>query len=251
MDTVIPGMYLLWGLGHRSPKVGEWCAPSGLRLWSANNQYGVPFARSRAVVLYLATRAIVDGPHLTGGLADIAAMFALPWPVENIEQHFLKVVHTKYACSANICACAPLPCRYEHRIAHRVRYCGDTQQFQLTLADEFILSAQLGMRCPREQVRALLRSDQMAALDLLLWFRWQEHRGIVASVDALGEHGPFRFLKSARSPTRKRDEIVRLHDVVVGVWPECSYRVTPDGNRLIYANPLPSARNGGLFDVVF
>ena len=165
-------------------------------------------------------------------------MFRLPWPIANIADHFLRVAHAEYACSTGACACTPLPCRGRNRVADRVRYDPGTHEFEITLSDEFQLSAQLGMRCSRHLIGELLRADQLAALDLLIWYRWQEHRRLAASVDALGESGPFQRIKSAAARHRKRDELLRLHEVVADVWPDCRYRVTADGKQLVHDLPL-------------
>lgn len=228
-----------------------------MQVRSRHVAHGVPYARSRVILLFLATRAVDAGPTFTGRLADIASMFQLPWPVANIKDHFLRVTHAEYTCSAEACACAPLPCRGEHRIAYSVRHVGDGDRFAITVSDEFLMSAQLGMRCPRREIRELILARQLAALDLLLWYRWQEHEQVATSMDPLGAGGPFRRIKSAAARTRKRDEIVRLHDVVASVWHDCRYNVTRDGKRLTYEPPerasAPDALdvNGGQVDVIF
>lgn len=213
----------------------------------------MPFARSRAILLFLATKAVDDGPTFAGHLTDIAAMFQLPWSLGNIADHFLHVAQAEYACSVNACACSPLPCRREHQVAYSVRYHRDTHRFELTLSDEFHLSAQLGIRCPLRQLRELILARQMAALDLLIWYRWQEHQQLAASMDPLSAHGPFQRIKSNATPTCRRDEIVRLHREVTRVWTDCPYSVTPNGHQLTYEprERKPTTETGCLFDISF
>lgn len=236
------------------PKTHEWRAPSGMRVRCRHAQHGPPFARSRAIFLYLTTKAVECGPTLTGRLADIANMFELPWPIDNIEKHFLRVVFSDSECTSDACGCFPMPCQGRVQIAHDIRYCPTSRGFRLTFSDQFLMAVRYGMRCPRPQVAELLRTRQLAALDLLIWFRWQEHRHTAASLDdAVGDRGPFRLITSAETPTRKRDEIVRLYDAVRAVWPDLRFDVTPDGRKLVYRSEhvQQPVESGCLVDIIF
>lgn len=237
LDIIIPEFYLLWGLGHYTPPKREWYGPSGMCVRGKHSAHSPPFARSRAILAFLATRALEAGSTFSGNLTDIAGMFDLRWPVGNIAKHFLQVANAEFECTDGACGCAPFPCKGVQPIAYGVRYCPLTHAFRITLSEEFLLSARFGIRCPRPHVAALLRAGQLAALDLLIWFCWQIQRRTAASVYTLGPHGPFQYIKSAETPTRKRDEIVRLHQEVAKEWPDCPYRVSDDGNKLTYTPP--------------
>ncbi len=236
---VVPRVYMYWGMSHRAPKRCEWHARSGLRL-KGHHGHGIPFHRARAVLLYLGDKVLEQGRAVTGTLAEIVDLFDIGWPVANLEKHFLSVVYGKYECSEGLCVCRPMPCTRIHRVAHDARYCHQNQAFRLLISLGFYRSVLRGVRCPLEPVAALIRRNQFAALDLLVWYSWRLKRTELDTVDALGAAGPFQLITTAAKGYRQRKELIRIHRIITDVWPNCPFQVSTDGNRIVHKPERPS-----------
>ena len=164
---LVPSLYLEWGLSHREPKSREWCATSGVHV-HGHTDHGVPFLRGRAILIYLATRVAEDGEVFRGSLHDIKERFGVSWPIENLEKHFLRVVHAQYRCVER-CMCAPARCRELQVITNKVNYCAETKTFRVWVSQDFYRSSGMGFWVDAaDALKTLIQEDQLASLDLLI-----------------------------------------------------------------------------------
>ena len=229
---IIPHLYLQWGLSHHEPKEHTWHAGSGVQVFG-HPDHGVPFLRARVILLYLATLVIEeDSEFITGSLDDLVERFGVSWPMENVEKHFLRVINARFRCGDR-CVCAPALCRQLQSVAGRIDYRPETHEFRLVMSRDFLRTVLKGIECPVDPVRGLVQADQLAALDLCVWYVERHHRQRFEPVDALGPDGPFAYIKSARKRYRKRKELARLHAVVAQEWPTCPFHLDEHG-RIVY-----------------
>jgi hypothetical protein len=228
----IPRLYLEWGLSHHEPKAHTWHAGSGVQVFGQPD-HGVPFLRARVILLYLSTLVRdEDSEFITGSLDDMLERFGLSWPMENAEKHFLRVIHARFRCGDR-CVCAPARCRQLQSVASRIHYCPDTHAFRLVVSRDFFRSAMKGIPLPVSVAQQLSQDDQLAALDLSIWYTERHHWRKFEPVDALGPNGPFAYIKSARKRYRKRKELARLHAAVVRACPTCPFHLDAH-DRIVY-----------------
>lgn len=243
----VPSLYLFWGLAHNQPKQREWRAPSGMRIHGHVDHF-VPFSRARVILIYLATKSLTDGQTFDGSLDEIVEMFRLSWPMGNLEKHFFSVVNSEFECSSEDkrgCICAMLRCSRRQKVVYDIRFDCETRQFRLTVSREFWRTAHYSVGCPIEQVQRLVQADQLASLDLLIWYRANLLPREWTKIDALGPLGPFASIKTAAAGYRKRKELLRLHTNVVDVWPDCPFHVVDRCNRIEFDDNRPQSRTTG------
>ena len=207
-------------------------AQSGLLL-HAHKDHGLPFLRARVILIYLATRASREGESFAGSLADINRWFDIDWPMDNLQEHFLRVVHTEVSCPEGGCLCAPEPCYGRTPVAHAIAYNSDDHRFRVTLSRGFMRMVHRGNHTPAAPILRLVQLDQLAALDLFTFYMWRWQSAQCAKMESFGDTGPFVYIKSATARYRKRHELFRMHQRVVEVWPDCPYHVSTDGNRIL------------------
>ena len=231
-NIVIPRAYLLFGLPHNRPEGREWQAKSGLCL-RGSAEHGAPFHRARAILIYLATRSIDEGQMLVGRLHDIRQMFGVSWSLRNIEEHFLRLVHSTYRCTEHGCICGPAPCRHQQPVADYVSYCRTTHKFRVQISFDFYRLYRLGFWCPLAPVATLLQKKQMVALDILVWYRLRQYREQFAPVNPFGPEGPFALAKCTKACFRQRQVLPELDRQIAEAWPAAPFHYDAGRKRFV------------------
>ena len=157
-------MYLHWALPHRRPKGETWQSSSGVEVY-AEHGFGLPYLRARAILVFIATRMIeANSRMIMGSLDEINERFGTRWPISNLKDHFLRVVHSEYSCPAYDCVCPKNACVGRHPLAAQVNFNFQNNTFMFEASDNFHYSVFAGLTGSREQVMQLLQLDQLAAV---------------------------------------------------------------------------------------
>ena len=238
----VPRLILLCGFEYDRPGEVVWCAKSRVRL-TAYAGHGVPFGRSRAILLFLAQKAAISGRFVRGSLYEIRDTFNPKWRIENLEKHMLRVINCVYERIEPHCSHVGHKCdrRRELDVFRQKSYCSRSKTFKFEIGDDLLANEHNSFPCSWKRVARLVGSEQYQCLDVFLFYRNKHARKDRTPVDPLGPEGPFGLAPIAKDPGIRRQLVNKHHSTIVGLWPGCPYRLVARNGRLliVYAPHLP------------
>ena len=221
---------------RRQPRNNVWITGSGV-IVTGDGRYGVPFGRTRVILLFLAAKAAEMGSVIDGRLDEIADMFQLGWRHETLQMHFMRCIRCNVSRvdtmdPANACCEQHLFGTERVDLFETAHYCEQTRRFRVVCSQWFVEQARDAILCPLDTVRTIIWAERFAVLDLYAWYQWKLAGKDYGTVNAFGPAGPCHFL-SIPGPTGKRHQtLIEWHRGVVKYWPECPFRVVGNGRYI-------------------
>jgi len=230
------GAHLVWLSLKARPNADVRVGRSRART-TGDFRYSVPYGLDQLIVMYLATEEALHGRIIRSTAADICEMFRVSWTKPATMERHRRVVSCWYEPARHPDDPAEMTRRIP--IADGFTWQAGNKEFRITLSEDFIHDVEPGAPFSLDAAAQL----DPAELDLYLLQVSRLHRGQLDDTPLVGDSSAYAILPGSADPRAQRQKARQYMTSIRRVWPECPYRVSPNGNALIYVPAL--VHNGG------